>query len=475
MATSPFEVGRFGGLKFTPDPEELGANDAVDLLNVDVWKQGRVATRDGYTSFSTVMNGAPSNRANTILQVDATGNLLASDAVTGKTWAIDNTGASITSLALSAVGMANFGTPTTTLTYLACGASLRSWSGVAFALVNNTYQFYRLAVTPWDNRLVSADGAHQVRFSDAGDGATWGANNFVGLTPGDGERITAIIAWREYVFVFKQTRIFVFYGTSTDSGGNPVFQYKTIDAVGAVDTLTTPGLTYHTAAATRAGVFFLGRDGVYVINGISIPQKVSGPLDAWFRGETLPFSTLPAFTGYTDPALGAIEDRVYVCPMTDTSLTFVLDTNSGEWSAYDWKLTATAPYGTGQGRRVPLLGIGNVLYKHSAAATSDAGSAISWRYSSGLYSPAGNAERVTVTLESLVTGTGTASLQVANNHGAFDTGSSLTLGTSPAVADAWQQIDREGFYFQHKLSGSGQAVVHRVAHFVSFVKPSGVA
>ncbi len=80
-----------------------------------------------------------------------------------------------------------------------------------------------LGVTPADNRLVAAcdtTNRSRVKFSDAGDPETFGANNYVDLDPGDGEQIMAICNWREQLFVFKQTKFFRFYGTSTDEGGN---------------------------------------------------------------------------------------------------------------------------------------------------------------------------------------------------------------------------------------------------------------
>lgn len=57
----------------------------------------------------------------------------------------------------------------------------------------------------------------------------FGANNYVDLTPGDGEPIMGMIAWRGYLFVFKQSKFFRFSSTTTDSTGNPVFNYDTVD------------------------------------------------------------------------------------------------------------------------------------------------------------------------------------------------------------------------------------------------------
>jgi hypothetical protein len=119
--------------------------------------------------------------------------------------------------------------------------------------------------------------------------------------------------------------------------------------------------------------------------------------------------------------------------------------------------------------------------KVSSASTADNGSAIAWSWKSGSTVPIGDPARVAITLESKLVGTGTVTLKVAtydaasSSSGALDTGSSGDVGDGPAVAEGWQQIDREGSWFQHELSGSGQASVSRLVHYVSSLKPAGVA
>jgi hypothetical protein len=66
------------------------------------------------------------------------------------------------------------------------------------------------------------------RFSDAGAPETYSANNYVHLIPGDGEEIIGVCTFGNQLFVFKESKIFVFYGTATDSTGNPVFNYRTV-------------------------------------------------------------------------------------------------------------------------------------------------------------------------------------------------------------------------------------------------------
>jgi hypothetical protein len=170
--------------------------------------------------------------------------------------------------------VAEFGTGTTSYLYLAqgYGASVfRATLAPTFSTPAGMPNAQFLAVQPSDNRLVaaytSADPASRVKFSDPGDAETWGANNYVDLTPNDGEVITGMVAWRDQLFVFKQNQFFVFYGNSTDGSGNPVFNYRTVDTgVGAVNG------RFSTCVAAPDGVYFMSARGVYRTTGGSPPE-----------------------------------------------------------------------------------------------------------------------------------------------------------------------------------------------------------
>src|SRR5262249_12658681 len=132
--------------------------------------------------------------------------------------------------------MVNFGTGTSAYAYVATDPAtnpLYRWDGSAWTNPAIGYPGQFLAVTPGDNRVVLADGLRgnqsRVRFSDPGAPETFGANNYVDLTPNDGEAIAGVATWQNYVVVAKQTKFFVFYGTSSDSTGQPVFNYRTVN------------------------------------------------------------------------------------------------------------------------------------------------------------------------------------------------------------------------------------------------------
>jgi hypothetical protein len=93
-------------------------------------------------------------------------------------------------------------------------------------------------VTPIDNRLMllafsglsNTDGNSTVMFSNAGQPESYTATNFVQLTPGDGESIRGVCNFGNQIFVFKESKFFVFTGPSTNSAGQPIFNYRIVNS-----------------------------------------------------------------------------------------------------------------------------------------------------------------------------------------------------------------------------------------------------
>jgi hypothetical protein len=314
--------------------------------------------------------------------------------------------------------------------------SIPVWSGV-----NPQGNF--LAVQPQDNRLVSAafpTNRSRVHFSDAGDAYTFGANNYVDVTPGDGEEIKNIISWRDLLFVFKGSRFFVFYGNSTDGTGEPVFNFRTVDT--GIGLLASKAI-----CAAHDGIYFLGQRGVYKTTG-GDPVLVSGVIDPYFRGEAQP----PAFlSSIADPtyisvtsAMCAHQDRIYLAVpttgATQNSNLLVYDTRQGWWSLWDLQAAAMASWGSTLGREelyfanlaAAVCSVRRVTY----TATQDVGVAIDGRYRTGFWN-AGEAGREAIVREWLFDGTGTLEVHTATNDSAIFGpvfNASVPLGVSPAVA-----------------------------------------
>lgn len=468
MATSPFVVDKFGGLDLFNDPQELGPTSAIDLLNVDLDVRGRVRSRDGSTALTSAA-GSPHTQSlhattavGTEELIGRVGNTLTAYALSGGASALTQVIAGST----SNNSFTNIGVPGGVRTYIGAGTLYRygaaGFTGVGAAPISPTL----VASTANDNRLVIGDGTDQLSFSDAGAPETFGASNFVRLWPGDGETMTGLIRWRDLLFAFKQTRFAVFTGTSVDSAGNPVFNYRGVDAGRGC---YAAGM----AVAGEEGVYFADSTGIYLTAG-DTPRYISAPIEPWLKAGS--FGSLPAFSLTGGVALVYHERRLYVTYTNNaSSVTLVFDPQMDAWSV--WQLGAVSI------ASVPRTYTGRGLYfgeftskkiaKVDTSVATDQGSAVSWSWTSAPYD-VGYPGQVKITLESRLWGLGTVTLKVANDYAAFDTGSALTLGTSPTVADAWQQFDREGTLWQHKLSGTGAATVSRLAHYVSFVKPVGV-
>jgi hypothetical protein len=385
----------FQGLNLRDQPNQIDPTQALDLLNVTFVERGGVKSRDGYAKFSSV---ALTNRADSMAAfytIAGTTQLVVGNG--NRLDALSTAGASVANVATTASPhyMARFGGPTAELMFISNGTdTLRQWNGTAFSTPTftgtaPTGRF--VAVTPWDNRLVNArrsgavlgDNPSTVRFSDAGVPTTFGAANFVDLTPGDGEQIMAVIAWSRYVFVFKESKFFVFNSTSTGTGGTPIFNYFTID--------TGVGLSASRAVcAARDGVYFLSRTGVYRTTGTTV-ELVSPLLDPFFYNTTSSFYTggslnMSAIAG---AAMAFNREQVHVAVPAGSSTTnnrlLVFDPRYQWWSLYDIPAAALASFRVSSQPDLMFAYASGTsdVGRHTPGQTTDAGAAITSRWRSG--------------------------------------------------------------------------------------------
>lgn len=279
---TPVGQSRFsGGLNLTDGADVVGVDQAVDLLNVLFLPQGGVRQRDGYQRFTSAELTNRIDSLAAFYTVSGTRQLLAGNGARIDVLSTAGTSTANVAPTASPQYFTRFAVPGSEHMYIANGTdTVRRWDGAAFATpayTGTTPTAKFLAVQAVDNRLVAARTAanpDRVLFSDPGVPTTFGANNYVDLHPGSGEPITALVAWREYVFAFKETEFFVFYGTSTASTGTPVFNYRPVAGVAG---------SVGAACSSPEGVYFLDRRGVYLTTG-GEPRLVSGALDPLFLG-----------------------------------------------------------------------------------------------------------------------------------------------------------------------------------------------
>lgn len=387
-----------GGLNLRDQPDVVNPAQAIDLMNATMIERGAVKQRDGYGLFTA---SPGTNRYDSLTEfytVAGTKQLVAGAG--NRLEGISTAGAVVASSAAPTANphfFTRFGGPTAQLVYCANGTDqLRTWDGAAFATPGwtgtaPTGKF--VAVTPWDNRLVNArrggavagDNPSTVRFSDQGVPTTWGANNFFDVSPGDGEEITGMAVFNEQLFVFKNSRFVVFYGTSADSSGNPVFVERPVDAkVGACSPKAI--------AVGRDGVYFLNQRGVYRTSG-GAPELVSPLLDPFFYGGASDFYLGGVLNqGALDvPAMAWHQERIYLSVPVGTSTTnnrvLVYDPLNRWWSLYDIPAAALTQFRIGsQFELVFAYAAGTKdLGRHSSSFTTDAGVTIPSRWSSGWF------------------------------------------------------------------------------------------
>lgn len=403
MAYSPYTFDDLGaGLRLDLKADALGESEAIDALNVVFTEGGGIQSRAGYTEFT---DANLTNDAESLFPYYTTSgdrHLLAGCGTRLEALQTDGTViASDTGNTDEVWQFARYGTPSTFGSEKAYAGNgndlLHSWDGTTWTAEANTPKAGALAVDAETNRLVatrflttaggpdaSADSSSpsHVYFSDAGDAESWDVDNFIQLTPGDGEQIQACISWREFVFVFKESKFFVFYGEETDRTGAPVFQYRTVDAgVGAVGPKCV--------AACEMGVFFLDRRGVYLTTG-GEPELVSGPIDPIFLGGIEAyFQGGEASQGNLGEAdVTVVGNRLYVTYSTDGvdfDRMLALDYVDGWWTLFDFAATAISPYALADEDELVFATTANKIMRHGAGLSDDDGTDITSRWRGGFH------------------------------------------------------------------------------------------
>lgn len=487
MSLTPYAVPTFSGLNLVNDPEEVGSQGSIDLLNVELDDRGRARSRDGYGQFTAVPWAARLDSLAYFYLVDGSKFLLSHSGVSyiaydsiGAVFASDTLGS-----AVDAVDYTRFGGPLAELIYVAgysnsAGAApaLRSFDGVAWAIavgaaLGGVYPFL-IEVQSSDNRLVgvfATSNFSRVGFSRAGDPEVFDAANFVDLTPGDGEKINALVGWREYVFAFKESKFFVFTGNSVGGTGLPEFNYRPVTTgVGAV--------AIGAAVGTPRGVFFVDRRGVYLTTG-DVPVLVSRAIDPIFLGGA---NTVFQGGELNQAARGKVRltwhnERLYVAYPSGSATTndrmLVFDPDSGSWTLWNIAANNMISYRVDdQSELVFTYATGSFdIGRINSTFTSDDGVDITAHYQSGFYEP--NPGQKTTTRWTKLWGTGAPTLNIFTNHATtdpFSRGAQVILGTYPQVAQGIHQKSYQGELFSHKIqSTDGDAwSVNRLEHDMAF-------
>ena len=510
---TPFVVERFGGLNLAVDPQEGGALIAQDMLNVDVDRQGRLRTRDGFAQHNSNDLGGQDyvdifgSRLNDgeILLVHGFASSAANVDVMTASGAITNIGSLSGSTQPRVSGVAAIGLSTGPRVYIANshgasvfpapGNTLQKYSGSALA--NSVGKPAFVTVTPRSNRLAqghyaaaadSPSGANgsasTVFISDDNDPDTYNATNFVRVGEGDGEYITGMVTFGANWYVFKQTRLFRFFGETPDDDGLPIFNNDPVDLPASIE--YSPLTLGRQVVVGNKGIYFVARDGLYRTNGFKV-DRISDPVQRIFTTYADPsvLSTLRMFRNNIPPRLSWANGRLFLHyrnglddarvlvwdEATEQFLLWIVADNDVGFATIPQATAAPSHSTTTEGPAL-FFTSGTDVYQLTSSELSDDGTAIDWTYTSGYYDLGSPGEKLVRYTDLYGAGNVTAQMLALGGRSGTpvtDAGSDLALGTigtlaPPPIARGRRKATQRGRLFAHKLSGSGPMVVSRIEH-----------
>lgn len=412
-----------GGLNLRDKADTVQPGQAIDALNVYFTDRGAIVQRPGTAKFTTsALTTAPKGLMSFIRSNTADRQLVVGGQnevnVLNTSGAVVSNGTinSATTPSVTATGsdkpwtFARFGAPASSVVSESAYAGngydkIYKWSGSAWTqpstmpkarclAVVNTPSIAaggdlapRMAVAGFETTTggpgSAASSPSHVYFSNAGTAETWTSSNYVQLSPGDGEEIVALIPWRGFIFAFKQSKFFVFYGESLDSTGNPVFNYRAVESGEGA-----PGP--YAVVAARDGVYFANENGVFRTTG-SDPEKVSDLINPLFLGNPSGYfkGGAVAKNKIADIALGVNGDQVYVSYSQGGSYndrTLVYDIQHKWWSLYDFEASSFGLFKIGNDTELVFTrsNTSNDVVRFSRNYTADFGTtAITARWRSG--------------------------------------------------------------------------------------------
>lgn len=340
----PVATTAFGSLNLRDQPANLKAYQALNSHDVVHRAGGAIAQREGYEAFSAPLVQTPAGLG-VIYTSTGTRRLLVSGATRADALNADGSlaGHSDATLTAPLLSFARYAEPNVETVYAASGPDeLRKYDATAgfttptFTKVDAVTGVATggltgpraaiVAAWPGEDRLVFAgftagvanagpaglaSSPDTVYFSEPGDPERVRTTGFVRLTPGDGELIQAVVPWRELLFIFKETKFFVFSGISIDAQGTAEFVRRVVDTgVGAAGR--------RCAVGARDGVYVQHRTGLFRTRGDD-PAPVFGELGPLWTHDSCPYYSsgliIPAAVG--DGVMAAVEDRIYLSFASD--------------------------------------------------------------------------------------------------------------------------------------------------------------
>lgn len=315
-------------------------------------------------------------------------------------------------------------------------------------------------------------GGSHVWFANPGDPEGYESTAFVQLDPGDGENIVGCCVWSGMVFVFKETRLFVFYGVSADDEGKPVFNFRSVD----LGTRILPPAVNcgEQIVAGTDSVYFVSNDGVWATTGQE-PSLLSEDLDPLARSQALigpAVTTLGERRWIHAKGIASVGEVIYVGLGTGTEVDRLLkfDLREQRWTVWTASLFSMAAWNeetTTHRMRLYFTGAGagnKKVYFFTPAENADPTVAMDPRWQSGFYELESPDEKTLVGTK--LWGTGEVTIKVAEDYGALGNGTKYKLGVAPAIAQKQLQKGQTATLFSHQFSGAAPWSVQRLDRYL---------
>lgn len=495
-------VDDFDGLRLGVPPAQVGADGALDLLDVDWDARGVLCTRPGVEEFTTK---APPQNYDRIfghgVDFEPLGEDFAILARRGETlvWLKSNgeEGAGSIAVDTGRLSFAQIGHDVLVpVTYIANqNKPVRKFYEGAFSSPEAVVDGEAGKAMPkghfvvdWQdgaNRLVVAnttlDGApaggagspSHVFFSEPGNPEAFESTAYVQLNPGDGEQIVGMCTYGRNVFVFKETYCFVFYGISANEKGEPLFNFSTVDLGTRVQGFF--GSDSQPIAVGRDGVYFLAKDGIWVTTG-GAPVRVTDALKTSSDRRDPPatlggmaFPTWEKVKGF----LAHFNDCLYVGFPENVGESTIkrvlkLDLETGRVTYWTTELVGTTVFALTFGGTPRLLFSGAAAHKgifyFDPDSDDDPVVAMNPYWLSGFYDLENPDEKGLT--ETKLWGSGKVDVSVAEDYGDVGDAKTFELGAGDAVAQAQHQRGQDATLLQHKLSGAAPWSVQRITRYL---------
>lgn len=402
----PFE-GFGKGLNLLDKVDSVDPAECVDCRNVLFTQRGTIESRPGYNNLT---GSALTNRVESLSPYYTASGTKQLVAGCGTRLDTISTGgavvASTTGLSGGPWDFTRFGKPNEEAVYAGNGAdSIRKWDGsnwtnptitVDGAGAKTGVKAGSLCILPAYNRLVcgafsgktggpggAESSPSHVFFSEEGNPESFESTAYIQFTPGDGEKVLAVVTWREFVFVFKESKFFVITDQARDSENKPEFVFQTIE--------TGVGLASPRAVCIhQTGVYFMGRGGVYRTTGAE-PEQVSNRVEPIWSGDTSLFykGGVLAFSAINNCAMETWDEKIYLTFPTSEAANrqLVYSPDYKWWSLLDLPASCFATFRP-ENETELVFGYSSgekMIGRHKTSYTNDDGKAIVERWRSGWF------------------------------------------------------------------------------------------